>query len=367
MPKTAYLANHFPTNELKQKYLKSQEPVEARRWCLLWKVSLGWTIKNSAIAVGLNYQYAQKIVKQYNCSGAEGVKNHRYTPRQHRRGKKPLLDDQQLQKLIKELQHRPSDGGIWTGTKVARWIEKETHLEKVGNQRGWDYLKKCAYSWQRPRPKHRKADQQEQQKFREALPLKVQQLQEQYPQAQIEVWFFDEHRIGLKPILRKVWSPLGSRPIAVVQHRFRLEVTSRQYEWLYVYGFVEPKTGKTYWYLIPRVNTKWFDLVLKTFASEVEAEANEQKIILLVQDRAGWHTSEKVQLPRAIVAEFLPPYSPELQPAERLWSLVDEPLINQHFESIEQLEEVLVNRCCVLQEMRDEIKNLTNYHWFNYD
>lgn len=115
-----------------------------------------------------------------------------------------------------------------------------------------------------------------------------------------------------------------------------------RYEWLYVYGFVEPKTGKTYWYLIPRVNTKWLNLVLKTFAAE--AGASPQKILLLVQDRAGWHTSNKVKLPASLVTEFLPPYSPELQPAERLWSLVDEPLVNEHFESIEQLENVLAAR-----------------------
>lgn len=52
-------------------------------------------------------------------------------------------------------------------------------------------------------------------------------------------------------------------------------------------------------------------------------------IILLVQDRAGWHRSQKVNLPSGIKTEFLPAYSPELQPAERLWSLVDEALDRQ--------------------------------------
>jgi hypothetical protein len=79
------------------------------------------------------------------------------------------------------------------------------------------------------------------------------------------------------------------------------------------------------------------------------------KIILLVQDRAGWHTSKKLSYqPQSY--EFLPPYSPELQPAERLWCLVDEPLVNQHFENIQQLEDVLALRCCVLQKMKDEIR-----------
>jgi hypothetical protein len=66
----------------------------------------------------------------------------------------------------------------------------------------------------------------------------------------------------------------------------------------YVYGFVEPKTGKSHWYLIPSVNTQWLNVVLKTFAAFEEATA--EKIILLVQDIAGWHRSAKLQVPTGI-------------------------------------------------------------------
>jgi molybdenum-dependent DNA-binding transcriptional regulator ModE len=77
MPKKAKLENHLNVEELKQKYKISQDTVEARRWNLLWKIALGWTIKNSALAVGIDYEYAKKIVKKYNESGVEGVKNKR--------------------------------------------------------------------------------------------------------------------------------------------------------------------------------------------------------------------------------------------------------------------------------------------------
>ena len=46
---------------------------------------------------------------------------------------------------------------------------------------------------------------------------------------------------------------------------------------------------------------------------------------------------------------------------------VDEPLVNEHFETIEDIEEVLTQRCNVLRvEMKEEIKNLTYYHWLHY-
>lgn len=116
--------------------------------------------------------------------------------------------------------------------------------------------------------------------------------------------------------------------------------------------------------MIPRVNTQWMNVVLETFATEAGVDQN--KIILLVQDRAGWHRSQKVNLPSGIKTEFLPAYSPELQPAERLWSLVDEAIANENIESIDELEERLSKRCCVLSQMTEEIKNLTNYCWFKY-
>lgn len=82
-------------------------------------------MKNSAIGVGLGYQYVKKIVKKYNELGVEGVKNRRKETQSHIRGKTPLLSEQQLSKLVTALRSRPEDGGIWTGPKVARWLEKE--------------------------------------------------------------------------------------------------------------------------------------------------------------------------------------------------------------------------------------------------
>ena len=199
--------------------------------------------------------------------------------------------------------------------------------------------------------KHKKGDEEAQKEFKEnRLPKRVMETQEKHPGKEVEVWFFDEHRMGLKPILRKVWSKVGERPIAIVEPR---------YQWLYVYGFVEPKTGKTLWYLIPRVNTKWLNIVYEQFARD--AGAGEEKLILLVEEQAGWHRSEKVEVPVGIEREHLPPYSPELQPEERLWTLVDERLVNEYFKSIQEIEETLVKRCNILMEKQEEIQNLTNY------
>lgn len=163
----------------------------------------------------------------------------------------------------------------------------------------------------------------------------------------------DEHRIGLKPILRRVWSKRGQRPRVVVNQR---------YEWLYVYGFVHPPTGRSFWLFMPTVSIPAFDAALSAFAEF--AGASPDKRLFIFVDRAGWHTSPKVQCPAAVRLWFLPPYSPELQPAEHLWTLSDKPLVNRCFANLNQLEAVQAERCNWLQDHPDIVRSATNFHWW---
>src|SRR5690242_18045049 len=97
------------------------------------------------------------------------------------------------------------------------------------------------------------------------LPEEVEKLHQAYPEASIELWSQDEHRIGLKPILRRVWARKGTRVRAVVRQR---------YQWMYLYGFVQPESGKTSWLLMPTVNVQAFSLALSAFAQEQEVGPN---------------------------------------------------------------------------------------------
>ena len=184
--------------------------------------------------------------------------------------------------------------------------------------------------------------------------MRVMRLEESYPTAKVELWCEDEHRLGLKPIIRKAWSPVGERPIAKAHQR---------YEWTYLYAFARPKTGEVHWLILPTVNAQVFSLALESFAREVGA--GKKKRILLVLDRAGWHTAKKkLRVPEGIHLEFLPSHSPELQPAERLWPLSDEGVANRYFEEIEELEEALVERCVALRERPGVIGSYIRYHWW---
>ncbi len=168
----------------------------------------------------------------------------------------------------------------------------------------------------------------------------------------IEVWYQDEARLGLKPIVRRVWARRGQRPVAA---------SCTRYDWLYVYGLVHPITGRCYWLILPTVNTSVMSRALAEFARDVGAGPDKQ--IVLVVDNAGWHTSHALQLPPRIQLVFLPAYTPALQPAERLWPLIREGVANQAFTDLDALQTRLVDRCLAVSAAHHLVRASTNFHW----
>lgn len=88
---------------------------------------------------------------------------------------------------------------------------------------------------------------------------------------------------------------------------------------------------------------------------------------VVVWDGAGAHTSTDLMVPAGIDLVALPPYAPELQPAERLWPLLDEAIANRSFADLDVLADVLVARCRTLRADRATIRALTRYHWWPTD
>jgi transposase len=174
-----------------------------------------------------------------------------------------------------------------------------------------------------------------------------------HPTATVTVWAEDEHRLGLLPVRRRVWAPKGQRPLARVE---------RHYAWLYVYGLVRPSTGQSWWCLLPRVTTEAMSVALATFARDEGITADHRAVVVL--DQAGWHLSAALVVPAGIDLVFLPAYSPELQPAEHLWPLLDEPLANRALADLDALEAVLIDRCRTLEAAPDRLRTQTHFHWW---
>jgi DDE superfamily endonuclease len=135
-----------------------------------------------------------------------------------------------------------------------------------------------------------------------------------------------------------------------------------KYEWLYLYAFVQPQTGKTIWYILPELTTVAFQIVLDNFAKAVAASSH--KRILLMLDQAPWHTAKALEFPQGMELVLQPAYSPELQPAERLWLLSDETLYNQFFPSLDHLQDTLAKQCVLLMAQPERVKAHTLFHWW---
>jgi hypothetical protein len=100
----------------------------------------------------------------------------------------------------------------------------------------------------------------------------VWRIQSEHPGADVEVWSEDEHRIGLHPIVRRIWVELGEQPVATVNWK-------RQ--WLWLYAFVQPQTGQTYWWLLPYVNTKLFSRSPSALSKIASAATTHSRINIL--------------------------------------------------------------------------------------
>ncbi len=119
---------------------------------------------------------------------------------------------------------------------------------------------------------------------------------------------------------------------------------------------VRPKTGESFWLILSTVNKQLSSMALLEFAEWVGAGRDERGVSAI--DRAGWHASEAVALP-----DMLPAYPPELQPAERLWPLVDEPVANRRFAGLDDsLEGVLAERCREILRKPETVRSHAYFH-----
>jgi len=143
-------------------------------------------------------------------------------------------------------------------------------------------------------------------------------------QPDTEIFFFDEGRFGLMPTTGRFWTKKSVRPVVKVQTR---------YANFYTYSAVSPLTGASFSLFLPRVNAAMMNLYLKEMSANLSGSP-----CLLVMDGAGWHKSKDLIIPDNIQILFLPPYSPELNPVERLWRwLKRHSLRNRFHQNIENL------------------------------
>lgn len=348
MPKRIRLHPYLSEHDLHERYRQTHDPVERSRWQFLWLLAQGLTATAIAGVTGYSAYWIGRIARRYNRAGPDAVRDQR----RHARTRQPLLTEEHQAALRAALAEPHPAGDHWCGRTVAAWLSRQVG-RRVSRQCAWRVLRRLGAHFLKPRPRHVQADPRAQAAFKAQLRPLLRDVATAFPHSVVELWAVDEHRIGLKPILHKVWCADGQRPLAPVQHR---------YEWRYLVGFVHPTSGRTVFHLATSVGIPRFEAELAAFATAVGASPRKQIVVVL--DRAGWHSTQRLRVPDHVHLLFLPPYSPELQPAEHLWPLTNTVLVNRHFASIEELEETQAQRCVRLQAQPQLVRSTALFQWW---
>ncbi len=144
----------------------------------------------------------------------------------------------------------------------------------------------------------------------------------------MRLWAQDETRLGLMPIHRKRITAKGVRPLISSEIK-------REYE--YLFGMIEPLTGKDFMLELPRLDTGTMQVFINEFAKQ-----DPESLHLILMDNASSHTTEKLKVGENLVFIFLPACSPELNPIERFWKELKDWLSDYNPKTMSEVSELVV-------------------------
>ena len=153
----------------------------------------------------------------------------------------------------------------------------------------------------------------------------------------VEIWFQDEARVGQKNKITRRWARRGTRPSAPKDQRTKSAC---------IFGAICPELEKARGWCcrsaIPRPcrciwpRSRW---PLARIALAIAPDAH----AVVLMDQAGWHMTDKLDVPGNISIIALPAKCPELNPVENIWQFMrDNWLSNRVFTSHDNI----VNHCC---------------------
>lgn len=167
-----------------------------------------------------------------------------------------------------------------------------------------------------------------------------------------DVFFFDEGRFGFQPVTGRRWTRKGVHSITIVRPGYKN---------FYAFSAVNPNTGEEITLFLPWVNTAMMKLFLDHLSQVLD-----KRSCFLVMDQAGWHGSADLEIPSNIEIVFLPPYSPELNPVERLWQwLKRHSLRNRCHENLETMMDAVQE--CLQEATPSFLKNLCRCNYLHYE
>jgi putative transposase len=167
----------------------------------------------------------------------------------------------------------------------------------------------------------------------------------------LEIWAQDEARIGQQGRAGHLWFERGQRPQAPRD-------TGRESAW--IVGAVCPARDTGVALVMTRADTA----VMNRFLVELSVAVSPGAHAMVLMDGAGWHIGDDLVVPKNLTPVFLPAYSPELNPVERVWLHIRDTWIGHRVFA--DLKEV-IDVCCEvwnrLLAAPGTIRSLCSYPW----
>jgi transposase len=171
-------------------------------------------------------------------------------------------------------------------------------------------------------------------------------------QLPLRLIFQDEARFGRMSDPRSCWAPAPHRPVvnlALVR------------EFRYEYAAVSPWDGCLDFMTAEKMNTD----SMSRFLLQV-SEAHKDEFIIMVVDGASSHRSKELKVPENVSLIRLPPYSPELNPAEQIWNVLRRDYFaNRVFDSLNATTEQAELGLAEMAANKSAIHRLTNWPWIS--
>ena len=183
------------------------------------------------------------------------------------------------------------------------------------------------------------------------LPETLKAIARQFPQGtRFRLLFQDEGRFGRISDGRSCWAPLPLRPTIGSQ-------IVREY--IYAYVAVCPQDGQMSSLILPWVDAKLMSL----FLSQTAAQFPDEHCIMFL-DGAGWHKAHALVVPSNMTLIPLPPYSPELNPAEHVWDYIREnDMRNLVFPDLDKVMDAVETSLHHLHGSPDLLRSMTAFPW----
>ena len=164
--------------------------------------------------------------------------------------------------------------------------------------------------------------------------------------------FQDEARFGRMSDPRACWAPSPHRPVvslALVR------------EFKYEYAAVSPWDGDIDHMTREKMNTESMSCFLKQVSKAHPDEFN-----VMIVDGASSHKGKELKIPKNMALVFLPPYSPELNPAEQIWNILRRDYFaNRVFDSPDAAIGQAERGLTAMAKNKEAVRNLTNWHWIS--